>query len=141
MGPNERQILVEVHSVEAEDEVALLFADINKAQPLSLVDMPGAIPETTRVHLHEATDIMAERYTPMFSDSLRCRAPNVNVDKLRDDIFQSGVIARHRLNSTNDLVEWLEQTNATIAAEVDSRWKDQLTPTSKFYRPMIAKGL
>ena len=66
-------------------QVAALFADINKAQPVNLIDMPGVAPDTTKQYLNEATEIMAARYSAMFSDSARCRLPHVNVDRLRDD--------------------------------------------------------
>lgn len=125
--PEDRRILVEVHSVETDDEVALLFADINKAQPLNLVDMPGAMPDMTRQHLDQATEILAAKYGTMFSDSMQCRVPHVNIDTLRDDIFQSGIITQHSLNSTEALVEWLEQANGDLAAaDANTRWKEQL---------------
>jgi hypothetical protein len=124
--PDDRRILIEVHSAETEEEVAALFADINKAQPVNLVDMPGAAPETTKQHLNEATEILAARYSAMFSDSARCRVPHVNVDRLRDDIFQSGTMVQHNLTSTAALVEWLDGVNATRAANGATQWEAQM---------------
>ncbi|CAM9832676.1 unnamed protein product [Chrysoparadoxa australica] len=86
-------VLVDVFQTDGEQEVCDLFMEINKAQPVKLVDMPGEGAETfIKAMLSEAAEELRGRYPQMFSPSQRCRAPNVNIDNLRDAIYQVGLM-------------------------------------------------
>jgi hypothetical protein len=74
-------VLLEVHHVDSLEAVNRLFTDINRAEPLSLVDLPGVVTVSQKTALDEAVGALATEYASMFSDSRRCRAPHVNVDK------------------------------------------------------------
>eukprot|EP00037_Helgoeca_nana_P037613 m.16801 g.16801 ORF g.16801 m.16801 type:complete len:369 (-) comp9106_c0_seq1:49-1155(-) len=132
--PADASILLEVHQIESRAAVDKLFVDINRAEPLSLVDLPGVASDNIRTVLNDAVGKLAQQYPPMFSDSRRCRTPHVNVDKLRDDIFESGIIERHDLQSADDLLEWLGKVNTELYQQ-RARWD------AKLDTPSFAKAL
>ena len=68
-----------------------LFTEINKAEPLKLVDMPDATTMYHRTMLQSVASQLAKEYKPMFKATSRCRAPHTNVDNLRDELFQAEV--------------------------------------------------
>lgn len=55
---------------------------------VKLVDMPGVTDQATRVALEGACTSLRERFPAMFSNSERCRLPHLNVDTLKDKLFQ-----------------------------------------------------
>jgi hypothetical protein len=70
-------------------QVADLFTEINKAEPVRLVDMPGeGAAAHVRAVLAEAAAALAERHPAMVKPSARCKAPHINLDVFRDEIFQ-----------------------------------------------------
>jgi len=124
------QILVEVHSVSesTSDDTAVdedtyardLFVEINKAEPVKLVDMPGVAKESDRRVLTEAAESLNQQYPDMFSASQNCRVPHLNVDNLRDALFAANVIKKHSLSSPKKLLAWLLNKNEALAAKYQS---------------------
>lgn len=66
--------------------------------------------------IDEAVDTLAAKYDDMFKPSQNCRPPHVNIDVLRDDIYQSGFALRKGVKSASELVEAIETANAAIGA-------------------------
>ena len=50
-----------------------VFTEINKAEPVKLVDMPGVAKSSHRNIINEGATRLQERFPKMFSDSQRCR--------------------------------------------------------------------
>eukprot|EP00038_Savillea_parva_P015125 m.13156 g.13156 ORF g.13156 m.13156 type:complete len:380 (-) comp3014_c0_seq1:271-1410(-) len=132
--PADASILLEVHQVESRAAVDKLFVDINRAEPLSLIDLPGVATDSVRSILNQAVTELAAQYPPMFSDSRRCRVPHVNVDRMRDDIFESGIIQRHGITTADELQQWLMDVNRELHLQ-RQRWDN------KAANPTFAKAL
>lgn len=92
-----------------------IFLEINKAEPVKLVDMPGVAKVSHRKILADAADALYQDYRPMFSASARCRSPHVNRDNLRDALFAANVIPRHKIQTAAQLVEWMILQNNRLA--------------------------
>ena len=119
------QILVEVFpqtpsssATHAQD----IFIEINKAEPVKLVDMPGvATRSTDRQVIHDVAIHLEEKYPEMFKPSQRYRAPHLNVDNLREDaIFASGLLKKHKIKSKTALVKWILARNEVLAVKHDN---------------------
>ena len=50
-----------------------IFTEVNKAEPVKLVDMPGVAKSSHRNIINEGATRLQERFPNMFSDSQRCR--------------------------------------------------------------------
>jgi hypothetical protein len=114
------QIVVEVYSNDGHDEnhAKDIFLEINKAEPVKLVDMIAK--GTDRKILDDAVDELRDEYYNMFSTSTRCRPPHVNLDNIRDALFAANVIGRHKMKSSTQLLDWLVQQNVQLANKYNS---------------------
>jgi len=90
--------------------MAAIFTEINKAEPVKLLDLPGVATKRTRDIIDHAASHYRDAYPAMFSTSARCRAPHLNLDNLRDALFASEVIQRERMGSP-ELVRWMSRRN------------------------------
>jgi hypothetical protein len=140
------KVLVEVYSqtpqIRSTDHAQDIFAEINKAEPVKLVDMPGVATAKDRNLISQAVNRLEEKFPAMFSPSQRCRAPNVNVDNLRDNLFAANVIKRHNLKTATQLLDFmmLQNKNMSTKYESDENARDALSPkvwskaaANKFY--------
>ena len=97
------RILVEVYPqlphMDEATHAQEIFLEVNKAEPVKLVDLPGVAKASHRSIINEGAKRLSERFPEMFSSSQRCRAPHMNIDNLRDALFASNVIDRHSLKS------------------------------------------
>uniref|UniRef100_A0A7S4ACC8 ParB/Sulfiredoxin domain-containing protein n=2 Tax=Pseudo-nitzschia australis TaxID=44445 RepID=A0A7S4ACC8_9STRA len=127
------KVLVEVYPEKAEGDkfAEKVFLEINKAEPVKLIDMPGVASVADRKIITEAVAILYENYPTMFSPSQRCRIPNVNVDNLRSAIFGSNILKRHQLKTSKKLVEWLLETNTALGLEYENSKEKQKLVSSK----------
>ena len=85
--------LVEVFALEKESEARALFLEINSAMPVKLIDMPegvGARPDIKGI-IDGAMDSMLSTYPSFFKSSLNPKLPHINIDNLRDDLYQVGM--------------------------------------------------
>ena len=99
-----------------------LCAEINTAEPVARVDLEaGGARGDVRAALDSAAAALAAEYPDMFKPSKNCRAPHVNVDSLRDELFQAGILD---VVPHGDLLPWLRERNAALAAYGDDRWLD-----------------
>ena len=112
-------ILVEVFSSDTADSDAAeeIFVEINKSEPIKMVDMPGVAKAKDRKIITQAAAKLHEQYPTMFRPSQQCRVPHLNVDNLRDALFASEVIKRHDLKTTAALVNWMQAQNELLGAK------------------------
>ena len=107
-----KNVLVEVYSESSSTEntnanitnaahsgsyAEQIFFEINKAEPLTLIDIPGVASRSERKIITEAVMTLHRRYPEMFSPSQRCRTPNVNIDNLCSSIFGANAL-QHQKN-------------------------------------------
>ena len=59
---------------QGNDDKAVIFTEINKAEPVKLLDLPGVAPKRTRDMIDHAASHFYNTYPAMFSSSTRCRA-------------------------------------------------------------------
>ena len=123
------RVLVEVYPSEKDvDQHAQdLFLEINKAEPVKLIDMPGVASAKDRKIINEAVDKLYETYPVMFSPSQRCRVPNVNVDNLRNSLFGSGCIKTHNLTTSKKLYDWILEQNKMVGDKYMDSIEEQST--------------
>ena len=123
------QILVEVYPQQPEhhneNHAQELFLEINKAEPVKLVDLPGVAKKGDRKLLTEAAEQLASQYANMFSTSSKCRAPHLNIDNLRDALFAGNVIARHSIKTSKQLEDWMLQQNDALKTKYNSQEQDE----------------
>ena len=67
--------------------------------------------------LDAATDALATRHPGMFKPSSRCKPPHLNIDVLRDDLFQSGFVSRRGLLTAEALLRALDEVNAALRSK------------------------
>eukprot|EP01038_Epipyxis_sp_PR26KG_P009401 gene9401-12662_t len=67
--------------------------------------------------INKVTEILRDKYSEMFKPTSRCRAPHINIDVLRDDIFQSNLLSRNSIDSTQELLYFLEKTNSELGKQ------------------------
>ena len=109
-------ILVEVHSSTPSKDVAdELFTEINKAEPVKLVDMPGVATKSEQKIINEAATKLSELYPDMFKPSQNCRSPHLNIDNLRDALFGAEIIKKHSLKSSKQMFDWMVAENEALA--------------------------
>eukprot|EP00977_Amphora_coffeiformis_P016798 scaffold5317_cov160-Amphora_coffeaeformis.AAC.6 len=113
------RVLVEVYPApadgkeeDASEYASEIFTEINKAEPVKSVDIFAT--KGDRKILVGGVEALKERYTAMFSPSLKCRPPNVNVDNLRDGIFAANVLKSNNIKTPKALYEWLLKQNQAL---------------------------
>ena len=76
-----------MYPATSEQAAKELFTEINKAEPVVLVDMPeiGASDDENAL-ISEAAEALRQRYPNMFKASRTCRPPHVNLDVLRNQM-------------------------------------------------------
>jgi hypothetical protein len=91
-----------------------IFIEINKAEPVKLVDMPGVASSVDRRIINDTATYLEEQYPEMFKPSQRCRPPHLNIDNLRDAIFASGLLKKHKITSKTALLKWVTKHNGDM---------------------------
>ena len=69
-----------------------IFLEVNKAEPVKLVDLPGIAKTKDRYLINKVAESLRYRYTEMFSKSQKFISPHLNIDNFRDAIFASKII-------------------------------------------------
>lgn len=108
------RILVEVYSSEVTDHAEEIFTEINKAEPIKLVDMPGVASKGDRKIITDAAANLQAQYSEMFKPSQSCRPPHLNIDNFRDALFAAEVIKKHNLKSSKALTDWIAARNEEL---------------------------
>jgi len=118
-----KNIVIDVFNTKSEQEINELFKEINSSEPVRLIDMPDeGASDDLRTLLVEVTDILQSKYPDMFKTSSRCRPPHVNVDNLRDELFQNDYCKKHSLKDGKKLLTSLEQVNESLSKLTDEQW-------------------
>lgn len=104
----EDRVLVEVFPDVDDKKAVDLFMEINSAQPIRFVDLPGVTTPDVKWMLEGAVQRLKEAHPTMFSDSARCKMPNVNLDNLREELFAAEVTTRFNITAEKDFVSWLD---------------------------------
>lgn len=114
-------ILVEVHaSVDNQDKSSVdLFTEINKAEPVKLVDMPGLATKKEQRIINDAAEKLRDDFPDMFKASQQCRSPHLNIDNLRDALFRAEILKRQNLSSPKQLFQWLLEQNNRAAEKFE----------------------
>lgn len=116
------RVLVEVFPDVDEQKATDLFMEINQAQPIRFVDLPGVTTPDMKWMLEGAVQRLKAEWPAMFSDSARCKQPNVNLDNLREELFNAEVTSRFNIATEEDFVTWLKATNQRLAERSDEQW-------------------
>ncbi|KAL3934358.1 MAG: hypothetical protein SGBAC_009907 [Bacillariaceae sp.] len=123
------QILVEVYpqqeGMEETEHAQEFFSEVNKAQPVRLLDLPGMAKASHLKMINGAAKYFKETYPDMFSESQRCRPPHLNEDNLRDAIFAADIIDRHSLKSIKQLQDWIMSQNETMQSKMQDEEAQQ----------------
>lgn len=101
-------------SGQEQDDKAIIFTEINKAEPVKLIDLPGVTSKSTRDIIDHASTHFYDTHPAMFSPSARCRAPHLHLDSLRDALFASDILSREKIGSGGELVKWIVQKNSEL---------------------------
>jgi len=115
------KILVEVfpalNDQREEAHAKEIFLEVNKAEPVKLVDLPGVAKASDRKIINEVADRLHDGFPQMFSDSQRCRSPHLNIDNLRDALFGSNIIQKHSLKTSKSLEDWIVEQNELLVSK------------------------
>lgn len=130
-------VLVEVYSSAKENFSKELFVEINKAEPVKLVDMPGIAKSSERNILSNATASLRDNFPEMFKPSQKCRMPHLNEDNVRDALFAAKVLERHKINTPSALYEWMMHQNEKLG----ERFKSDPEAKEKVPKTAIEKAL
>eukprot|EP00899_Mesostigma_viride_P013026 jgi/Mesvir1/21724/Mv04136-RA.1 len=123
---SDNTVPIDVFPAGSEKDISVLFTEINKAEPVKLIDLPveeGGASESVRDVLNTATSALRDRFPAMFKPSQSCRPPHLNIDALRDELFQNDVVSRKGFTTSDELLGWFISTNETLAALPAAHWE------------------
>jgi hypothetical protein len=112
-----KPIVVEVYPSAEPNAAKELFTEINRAEPVKLVDMPGVLNDSSRQMLNDAAAALRDQYPAMFKSSQRCRPPHLNIDNLREALFVAAVLDRHSIPNATALLDWMKSENDRLKVE------------------------
>ena len=138
-GEFDGRVLLEVYPLQSADDIGDLFADINKAEPLKDVDLPGMVSDFERETLQRVVAALQTSFPEMFKESTKCRKPHLNQDNLRDAIYSRGVVERHGHNDEEELLAWILTQNDKLGKRTDKEWIKR-NPKSPSFRKAVAKA-
>jgi len=116
-------ILASTQKQSEQNDKATIFTEINKAEPIKLLDLPGVATKRTRDMIDRAASHFHDSFPAMFSHSQKCRAPHLNLDNLREALFASEVIAREKMERKGELVRWMERMNEGLRERYNAEKK------------------
>ena len=123
-----------------QDDKAIIFTEINKAEPIKLLDLPGVTNKRTRDVIDFAANHFYNTFPDMFSPSQKCRAPHLNLDNLRDALFASEVIKREKIGSGGELVKWMAKKNDELKQGYTSDDDDGMDGGKKVTEKALVKA-
>mmetsp|Transcript_6108 Transcript_6108/g.19566 ORF Transcript_6108/g.19566 Transcript_6108/m.19566 type:complete len:402 (-) Transcript_6108:177-1382(-) len=141
--PRLSQIIVEVYPHMADLQIAELFAEINKAEPVALIDLPataeGGATDADRQVITTAAEQLKDSFPDMFKPTKNCRAPHVNVDSLRDELHAHG--AARRFTDAAAMHVWLLEKNRALGSLSRDQWLRQLQSSRANTEAALDKAL
>ena len=69
-----------------------------------------------------AAEALRDRHAEMFKPSDKCRTPHMNLDNLRDELYQSGIVERKGFKTGDELLWWMLEKNAQMGEVPDDEW-------------------
>ena len=109
------RILVEVFpDVTSDGEnmfAADLFSDINKAEPIKIIDLPGEADREILKMINPVAETIEKMFPEMFKPNARCLPPHLNVDNFRTMLYIGEVMKRYDLKNAEQLLDWLLERN------------------------------
>ena len=138
-GEFDGRVLLEVYPLQSNDEISELFTDINKAEPVKDVDLPGMVSDFERETLQRVVAALQTSFPDMFKESTRCRKPHLNGDNLRDAIYTHGVMERNGHNDEEALLAWILTKNDKLGQIDDQDWIKR-NPTSVAFEKAVSKA-
>jgi hypothetical protein len=137
-------IVVEVYPQQAhhtDTHAQEIFVEVNKAEPVRLVDMPGVAKSADRKMITSVAEKLEATYPDMFSPSQNCRSPHLNIDNLRDALFGSDILKRHSFKSAKALETWIMEQNEQLAAKFQNEDASKNTALKKAKKHGFYLGL
>ena len=137
-----KNILVECFPVEdCTHEVMALFREINSAEPVSVMDMLDGemIPDEADTELscgslsvqekkliidEACAQLQRESPSAMFKPSKACKPPHVNIDSLRETVFESELFSdtKSSINTAEELLKHIYRINEELGKRSDEEW-------------------
>lgn len=109
------KILVEVFPDTSKGDGHLfasdLFSDINKAEPVKLIDMPGEADRDILRIINPVAETIEDMYPDMFKANVRCLPPHLNVDNFRSMLYNGDIMKRYDVNDEEQLLKWILEKN------------------------------
>lgn len=131
-------IAVDLFRVGDDNDIADLFSDINRAEPVLLVDLPeSGADDTTKEKLNRAIEQIRAKFPTMFRPSQQCRPPHLNVDVLRDEIWQSDLLDKVPVDN---LSQYLLDANHAMHERTDAQWRKALSGKSRAFKKALTKA-
>jgi len=112
-----------------------VFVEINKAEPVKLIDLPGVAKTQEKRLINHVCESLRESYPDMFKPSQRCRSPHVNIDNLRNAIFTADLLDRRNLKTIEDLEAYIQDINSSLTNKYKS------LPETDKQKPSIKKAI
>jgi hypothetical protein len=139
--PGMTEIVVEVYPALDEQKAAEIFTEINKAEPCKLIDLPQSkVPAAIKKIIDGAADKLRRRYSAMFKPSSICRTPHMNIDNLRDELFQAGVVTKYGFKTDDELLNWMVAKNDALCKIPHEQWKPQRRTRAKTLAKALEKA-
>jgi len=116
-------ILVEVFDCETSQMADRLFVEINKAEPVKAIDMPGEVSPVIKQTIDQAVEELKYCHKDMFKVSAKCLAPHLHQDTMREALFEADICGRFELNDSKALLKWLMDVNEKLSKLSDDEWR------------------
>jgi len=133
-------VLLEVFKLCSETGAKQLFTEINKMEPVRLIDLPDMGSIDVKEALNYAAEKLESEYPEMFKTSSRCRIPHLNVDVFRDELFQSDILTRFHLRTGDDVLQYLKNVNKKMEARSLEQWKEVYKGSASELEKAITKA-
>jgi len=135
------EILVELYPSGGEEMAAEIFTEINKAEPCKLVDLPqSGVSESHKEIINGAAEKLRSKYSAMFKPSAACRTPHMNIDNLRDELFQAKVVSRYGFTTDDQLLQWLMDKNEALSKIPKDLWAPRRRTRAKTLERALEKA-
>lgn len=74
--------------------------------------------------LDSAADALMSRYPDMFKPSMKCKPPHLNADKFRDSVYESEILNRRNIRTTEELIAYIDKVNEKYSQRSEQEWRE-----------------